>query len=162
MNSEKKVEVTPSSGNNANTGLAAVTVDRITPENITRIEENEVFVFGSNLSGKHGKGAAKTALGWGAKWGQGSGIQGKTYGIPTKDAAIRRTLRIDEIKPFVDDFIEWAKYHTGNVFYVTEIGCGLAGYKPKDIAPLFAECVNLKNVKLPQRFWHKLVGSNSR
>lgn len=162
MNSENNVEVPTSSGNDANARLAAVTVDRITPENITSIAENEVFVFGSNLSGRHGKGAAKTALGWGAKWGQADGIQGKTYGIPTKDAAIKRTLRIDEIKPFVDDFIEWAKHHTVNTFYVTEIGCGLAGYKPKEIAPLFAECVNLKNVKLPQRFWHKLVGSNSR
>ena len=145
-----------------NTLLAVVTADRITPENITSIVENEVFVFGSNLSGRHGKGAAKTALGWGAKWGQAAGIQGKTYGIPTKDAAIRRTLTIKEINPFVDDFIDWAKYHTGNTFYVTEIGCGLAGYKPKDIAPLFAGCVNLVNVKLPQRFWHKLGGSNNR
>jgi len=145
-----------------NTLLAVVTADRITPENIISIAENEVFVFGSNLSGRHGKGAAKTALGWGAKWGQAAGIQGKTYGIPTKDAAIRRTLSVKEIKPFVDDFIEWAKYHTGNTFYVTEIGCGLAGMKPKDIAPLFAGCVNLVNVKLPQRFWHKLGGSNNR
>lgn len=158
MKKDENLNVSP---HGSNTMLAAVTVDRITPENITSISENEVFVFGSNLSGRHGKGAAKTALGWGAKWGQAAGIQGKTYGIPTKDAAIKRTLRIDEIKPFVDDFIEWAKYHTGNTFYVTEIGCGLAGYKPKDIAPLFAECVNLKNVKLPKRFWHKLVGSNS-
>ena len=129
---------------------------RVTPENITSIKENEVFVFGSNLSGRHGKGAAKTALGWGAIWGQAAGIQGKTYGIPTKDAAIRRTLRIDEIKPFVDDFIDWAKYHTGNIFYVTEIGCGLAGYKPKDIAPLFKDAVNVTNIFLPAKFWHKL------
>lgn len=129
---------------------------RITPELITHVKPNEVFVFGSNLSGRHGKGAAKTALGFGAKWGQASGIQGKTYGIPTKDAAIKRTLRVDEIKPFVDDFIEWAKYHTGNIFYVTEIGCGLAGYKPKDIAPLFKEAINLENVYLPERFIHKI------
>jgi hypothetical protein len=131
-------------------------MNKITPENITSIKENEVFVFGSNLSGRHGKGAAKTALGWGAKWGQAAGIQGKTYGIPTKDAAIKRTLRIDEIKPFVDDFIEWAKYHKGDIFYVTEIGCGLAGYKPKDIAPLFAECLGIENIYLPARFIHKL------
>ena len=156
------VETTTSSPNSTNAVLAAVTVDRITPENITSIAENEVFVFGSNLSGRHGKGAAKTALGWGAKLGQAAGIQGKTYGIPTKDAAIKRTLRIDEIKPFVDDFIEFAKANENLTFLVTEIGTGLAGYKPKDIAPLFAECVNLKNVKLPQRFWHKLGGSNSR
>ena len=148
----KKDEVTPSSGNNANTRLAAVTGDRITPENITSILENEVFVFGSNLSGKHGKGAAKTALGWGAKWGQAAGIQGKTYGIPTKDAAIRRTLTVKEIKPFVDDFIEWAKYH-GNTFYVTEIGMGLARIPLEQIAPLFTKAIPLSNVHLPKKFW---------
>jgi len=131
-------------------------IERTTPEIIKTISENEVFVFGSNLSGRHGKGAAKTALGWGAKYGQASGIQGKTYGIPTKDASIRRTLSIEEIKPFVDDFIEWAKYHSGNTFYVTEIGCGLAGLKPKEVAPLFKEAVNVDNIHLPARFWHKL------
>ena len=81
---------------------------RTTPENIKKLEQGFIFVFGSNLSGRHGKGAAKTALGWGAKWGQAAGLQGRTYGIPTKDASIRRTLRIDEIKPFVDDFINFA------------------------------------------------------
>ena len=131
-------------------------IERTTPEIIKTISENEVFVFGSNLSGRHGKGAAKTALGWGAKYGQASGIQGKTYGIPTKDASIRRTLSIEEIKPFVDDFIEWAKYHSGNIFYVTEIGCGLAGLKPKEVAPLFKEAINVDNIYLPARFWHKL------
>ena len=131
-------------------------IERTTPEIIKTISENEVFVFGSNLSGRHGKGAAKTALSWGAKYGQASGIQGKTYGIPTKDASIRRTLSIEEIKPFVDDFIEWAKYNSGNIFYVTEIGCGLAGLKPKEIAPLFKEAVNVDNIYLPARFWHKV------
>jgi hypothetical protein len=131
-------------------------IERTTPEIIKTISENEVFVFGSNLSGRHGKGAAKTALGWGAKYGQASGIQGRTYGIPTKDASIRRTLSIEEIKPFVDDFIEWAKYHSGNIFYVTEIGCGLAGLKPKEVAPLFKEAVNVDNIHLPARFWHNL------
>ena len=80
---------------------------RTTPDEIKKLEQEQIFVFGSNLSGRHGKGAAKTALGWGAKWGQAAGLQGRTYGIPTKDASIRRTLRIDEIKPFVDDFIEF-------------------------------------------------------
>jgi hypothetical protein len=129
---------------------------KITPENIKDIKPGEVFVFGSNLSGRHGKGAAKTALGWGARWGQASGIQGKTYGIPTKDASIRRTLSIEEIKPFVLDFIEYAGNHPGNTFFVTEIGCGLAGYKPKDIAPLFSDCISMDNVCLPERFIHKI------
>ena len=131
-------------------------IERTTPEIIKTISENEVFVFGSNLSGRHGKGAAKTALGWGAKWGQAKGLQGKTYGIPTKDASIRRTLSIEEIKPFVDEFIEFAKSNENLIFLVTEIGCGLAGLKPKEIAPLFKEAVNVDNIYLPARFWHKL------
>src|SRR5688572_14286053 len=125
---------------------------RETPDNIMKLEGNEVFVFGSNLSGRHGKGAAKTALGWGAKWGKASGIQGKTYGIPTKDASIRRTLSITEIRPFVDEFIEWASSHSENTFLVTEIGCGLAGYNPKEVAPLFSKCLELENVCLPRKF----------
>ena len=129
---------------------------RITEERITDIGMKDVFVFGSNTSGRHGKGAAKTALTWGARWGQGVGIQGRTYGIPTKGSDLRKSLTISEIKPYVDDFIEWARYHTKNTFHVTEIGCGLANYKPKDIAPLFSGCINLENVKLPIRFWKKL------
>ena len=130
--------------------------NRITPDFIKEIKDNEVFTFGSNLSGRHGKGAAKTALGWGAKWGQASGLQGKTYGIPTKDASIRRTLSLLEIKPFVDEFIEFAKNNPNLIFYVTEIGCGLAGIKPKEVAPLFIEAKEIKNIYLPAKFWHKL------
>jgi hypothetical protein len=129
---------------------------RITPSDITSLPIDTVFVFGSNLSGRHGKGAAKQALGWGAKWGQASGLQGRTYGIPTKDASIRRTLSVIEIKPFVDEFITFAKANPNLLFYVTEIGCGLAGYKPKDIAPLFIDAINVENIYLPSRFWHKL------
>jgi hypothetical protein len=112
---------------------------RTTPNNITKLAENEIFVFGSNLSGRHGKGAAKTALGWGAKWGQGEGPQGRTYGIPTKDASIQRTLPLQTIQECVDYFIEYAAANSHKVFLVTEIGCGLAGLKPKDVAPLFSE-----------------------
>jgi hypothetical protein len=129
---------------------------RTTPNNIKKLEQGHIFVFGSNLSGRHGKGAAKTALGWGAKWGQGTGLQGRTYGIPTKDASIRRTLTVIEIKPFVDEFIEFAKNNPNLIFLVTEIGCGLAGHKQKDIAPLFVNAVNIENVHLPEKFWHKL------
>lgn len=129
---------------------------RVTPDNITKLGETEIFVFGSNHSGRHGKGAAKTALGWGAKWGQAEGLQGRTYGIPTKDASIRRTLSLEEIKPYVDRFIEFAKANPGLTFLVTEIGCGLAGYKQKEIAPLFAGAVDVENIHLPSKFWHKL------
>ena len=125
---------------------------RTTPDNITELAENEVFVFGSNQSGRHGAGAAKTALKWGAKYGQGVGLCGKTYAIPTKDHSVKRSLSIEEIKPYVYDFIEHARYHIGNIFLVTEIGCGLAGHAPKDIAPLFKECKDLENVYLPERF----------
>ena len=131
--------------------------ERITPDNVTKLLDKQVFVFGSNLSGRHGKGAAKTALSFGAKWGQAKGLQGRTYGIPTKDAAIKRVLNINEIKPFVDEFIEFAKVNESLIFLVTEIGCGLAGYKPKDIAPLFQEALDVKNILMPKRFWHKLI-----
>lgn len=129
---------------------------RTTPEHISKLEYNQIFVFGSNLAGRHGKGAAKTALGWGARWGQAKGIQGKTYGIPTKDASVKRILSIAEIKPFVDEFIEFAKVNSHLTFLVTEIGCGLSKYKPKDIAPLFKEAIHIENIHLPRRFWNKL------
>jgi hypothetical protein len=129
---------------------------RITNPNITELKDNQIFVFGSNLSGKHGRGAAKTALSWGAKWGQAKGLQGKTYGIPTKDASVTRTLSINEIAPFVDDFIEFAKNNKNLDFLVTEVGCGLAGINPKEIAPLFKDAKELENVWLPERFINKM------
>ena len=128
---------------------------RISPENITMLKENEIFIFGSNTAGNHGKGAAKTALSWGAKFGQGDGLQGKTYGIPTKDHRLR-VLSIPQIKVYVDRFLIFAKNNPELKFLVTEIGCGLAGYKPKDIAPLFKDAENITNVYLPDRFWHKI------
>jgi len=129
---------------------------RTTPDIIRKLGQNEIFVFGSNESGRHGKGAAKTALGWGAVWGQAEGLQGITYGIPTKDRTIRLTLTVTQIKPYVDRFIDVAKEHPELTFYVTEIGCGLAGLKPKEVAPLFKGAVDIKNIYLPARFWHKL------
>jgi hypothetical protein len=130
--------------------------NRITSEKITQLKDNEIFVFGSNLSGRHFKGAARTALGWGAKVGQASGLQGKTYGIPAKDASIRRVLTIREIKPYVDEFIEFAKANPQLIFLVTEVGCGLSNYHPKDMAPLFKNAINIPNIYLPARFWHKI------
>ena len=130
---------------------------RITPNIITKLKDNEIFIFGSNLSGRHGKGAAKTALSWGAKYGQAKGLQGRTYGIPTKDASIRRTLTIEEIKPFVDEFIEFAKANENLIFLVTEIGTGLANHKKENIAPLFKQAVNYKNIYLSKDFWFILL-----
>jgi hypothetical protein len=131
--------------------------NRVTEDEITELKTNEIFVFGSNLSGRHGKGAAKKALTWGAIWGQAAGLQGRTYGIPTKDKNIQRVLTLIEIKPFVDDFIEFAIQHPELTFLVTEVGCGLAKMKPKDIAPLFKNAIEVKNIHLPSRFWHKLI-----
>jgi hypothetical protein len=131
-------------------------LNRTTPDNIKKLEESQIFVFGSNLGGKHGKGAAKTAMGWGAIYGQANGLQGKTYGISTKDKSIRRVLSVVEIKPIVDEFIDYAKANPQLTFLVTEIGCGLSGYKPKDIAPLFKDAIEIENIHLPARFWHKL------
>lgn len=131
--------------------------ERITPENITELEDNQIFVFGSNLSGIHGKGAALTARKWGAIFYQSSGLQGQTWAIPTKDASIKRTLTINEIKPYVDDFIEFAKSNSQFTFLVTEIGCGLAGMTPKQIAPLFRGAIEVDNIFLPKRFWNCLI-----
>ena len=129
---------------------------RITPDYIKILAQKEIFVFGSNQSGRHGKGAAKTALGWGAVWGQAEGLQGRTYGIPTKNSSITRTLDLDEIKPYVDRFIDFTKTRPDLIFLVTEVGCGLAGLRPKDIAPMFKDAVDLENIHLPAKFWHKL------
>ena len=130
--------------------------ERIASDDIQHLEPNEIFVFGSNESGSHGKGAAKQALGWGAVWGQGEGLQGRTYGIPTKGRSVRKTLSINEIKPYVDRFIQCAKEHPELTFLVTQIGCGLARLEAKNIAPLFKDAIHVQNIHLPNKFWHKL------
>lgn len=100
---------------------------------------SKIFVFGSNLRGVHGAGAAKFALNnHGAVWGQGVGLQGDSYGIPTKDMQIR-TLPLEKIKPHVDEFLAFAADNPKLTFQVTAIGCGLAGYTPDDIAPMFLD-----------------------
>ena len=129
---------------------------RITPNEIKVLLPGQVFAFGGNLCGKHGKGAAKQALSWGAIWGKAAGIQGRTYSIPTKGRSMNIILSVNEIKPFVDDYIEYAIEHPELIFLTTEIGCGLSKYKPKDIAPLFEKAIEVQNIYLPERFWHKL------
>jgi hypothetical protein len=129
---------------------------RITPENISKLEKNEVFVFGSNESGIHGAGAAQLAyLNFGAKLGMGFGLSGNAYGecfaIPTKDWYIK-TLQLEEIQFYINRFIDFTKLNKNKKFYVTKIGCGLAGYNVDDIAPLFKEAQNLDNVFLPIEF----------
>lgn len=96
-----------------------------------------VFVFGSNLAGRHGKGAALFASRQrGAQYGVGEGRTGNAYAIPTKDGALR-TLALPEIATHVRRFIRYADENAGVLFQVTPIGCGLAGYRPEQIAPMF-------------------------
>lgn len=124
---------------------------RITSNWIQELKPNEIFVFGSNLEGQHGGGAALLAYRkWGAVWGQGSGLQGQTYGIPTMHGGV------EVIRPYVDEFIAFAKAHPEYTFLVTEIGCGIAGFKPEEIAPLFQEAIPVMNICLPERFWQIL------
>lgn len=127
---------------------------RVTPDNILELKENEVFVYGANESYIHGCGAAKTAMRWGAKYYK-SGLQGQTYGIPTKDKNIE-TLPLNEIQEHVLVFIDFAKRNLDLQFLVTQIGCGLACYEPCDIAPLFKSARDLQNVHLPKEFWDYL------
>lgn len=101
--------------------------------------KNEIFVFGSNLAGRHGKGAALTAFKqYGAIYGQGIGLQGSSYAIPTKDEQIK-TLPLNKIRRYVEQFIKFARLNPEMTFKVTAIGTGLAGYDEKDIAPMFKD-----------------------
>ncbi|MBP3823184.1 MAG: hypothetical protein J6I36_07180 [Bacteroidaceae bacterium] len=124
-----------------------------TPERITELKPNEIFVFGSNLAGAHGGGAARLAYNrFGAIWGQGVGLQGQSYGIPTMHGGV------EAIKPYVDEFIAFAKEHQELKFLVTKIGCGIAGFTIEEIAPLFREAIDVENVILPEDFVEVLYG----
>lgn len=118
-----------------------------TPEWIKRLNDNEVFVFGSNLGGFHGGGAARVALeSFGAVWGQGVGLQGQSYAIPTMHGGV------EVIKPYVDEFINFAREHRDKKFLVTPIGCGIAGFTAEEMAPLFADAIDDENIILPESF----------
>lgn len=122
--------------------------DRISPDRINDLNENEIFVFGSNLEGSHGGGAAAIAAKkFGAIWGKGVGLQGQSYAIPTMHGGVTT------IKPYVDEFIEFAKNNPDLDFLVTRIGCGIAGFREEEIAPLFENTTPLENVYLPGAFW---------
>ena len=124
---------------------------RVTPPVVRHLEENEIFVFGSNANGYHGGGAAAVAMhNFGAVWGQGEGLQGKSYAIPTMEG-------LEKLKEAVDRFTVFADQHQELRFLVTMIGCGSAGYSPREIAPLFNGCIYLENVALPSGFW-KVLG----
>ena len=118
-----------------------------TPDRITELKQNEIFVFGSNLAGAHGGGAARLAYDrFGAVWGQGVGLQGQSYAIPTMQGGV------ETIKPYVDEFIHFAQTRPNLKFYVTQIGCGIAGFKVGEIAPLFQDAMHIENIILPKDF----------
>ena len=127
---------------------------RYTPDRISELKENEIFVFGSNLEGSHDGGAAKLAYNrFGAVWGLGTGIQGRSYAIPTMQGGV------ETIRPFVAAFIQFAKQNTTLTFLVTRIGCGIAGFRDEEIAPLFEDALDLENVILPKEFVENLVAT---
>ena len=127
--------------------------DRIAPDAIASLKKNEIFVFGSNLDGWHAGGAARAAVEhFGAVMGQGVGLQGQSYAIPTMQGGVETIL------PYVDEFIQFAESHPEYTFLVTRIGCGIAGFRDEEIAPLFVRAINLPNVHLPLSFWKELVG----
>lgn len=131
--------------------MYTINQERVLQDRITDLRPGEIFVFGSNLEGAHGGGAALLAYRkWGAVWGQGAGLQGQTYGIPTMHGGP------EKIRPYVDEFIGFARLHPELKFLVTEIGCGIAGFTPEEIAPLFKAAVGVENICLPRRFWDVL------
>ena len=125
---------------------------RISPDFINTLKKNEIFVFGSNLEGMHGGGAARIAYNnFGAVWGQGVGLQGQSYGIPTMHGGV------DVIKPYVDEFINFAKSHPELKFLVTRIGCGIAGFRDEEMAPLIKDAFEIENIYLPKSFYDIFV-----
>ena len=118
---------------------------RTTPEFISKLQPGEIFVFGSNLRGMHGGGAAYAAYRkFGAIMGQGVGLQGQSYAIPTMQGGV------GTIRPYVDEFIEFAKNHPELTFLVTRIGCGIAGFTDEEISPLFEKAHDVENIVLPE------------
>lgn len=123
---------------------------RVASDRIADLGENEIFVFGSNIQGAHGGGAAWYAhKKFGAEWGVGEGLTGRTYALPTMEGKA-------SLQHAVEHFIACAKQHPELTFLVTAVGCGIAGYTPDEVAPLFKEATSLENVYLPQVFWDVL------
>lgn len=120
----------------------------IAADRIDMLEEHEIFVFGSNLAGRHGGGAARVAnMKFGAEWGVGVGLTGQSYAIPTMQGGV------ETIKPYVDEFIRFAQTNPELKFLVTRIGCGIAGFRDEEIAPLFVKAMQVSNIYLPETFF---------
>ena len=131
-----------------NTGMLP---SNITPSQVNVLADGEIFVFGSNFQGAHMGGAARVAKEkYGAVWGIGEGLQGKSYAIPTMEG-------LENLAPAVQRFISFARQHRELKFFVTAIGCGIAGYQPEEIAPMFLNAAYLPNVYLPLSFWKNIM-----
>ena len=129
----------------------------ISEEIIMELAPNQIFVFGSNLNGWHGGGAANFARkNFGALIGTAVGLTGNTYALPTLGHHMEK-LPLEKIKFHVAEFIQYAKMFNEKTFLVTEIGCGIAGFKVKDIAPMFEGAIKVKNIHLPEKFWKHLI-----
>lgn len=125
---------------------------RVTPNHIETLNDNEIFVFGSNIFGCHDGGASETALlHFGARYGQKEGLQGQSYAIPTDG------IPYMQIRSYVYDFIQFAQAHPEHKFLVTRIGCGTAGYDVSQIAPMFERAKYISNISLPLDFWKFLL-----
>ena len=123
---------------------------RITPPLIFQLDAGQIFVFGSNQAGRHMGGAARVAMErFGAVWGVGEGLQGQSYAIPTMEG-------LESTRAAVRRFIDYARNHPELTFLVTPIGCGVAGFTPEEIAPLFEKAVAVSNIFLPRVFWDVL------
>ena len=137
-------------------GEAGTLPTRITPSVVNELEENEIFVFGSNEQGMHLGGAARVAYNkFGAEWGNGEGLQGHSYALPTMEGE-------KNTQAAVIRFVECAKNHPELKFWVTPVGCGIAGYTPEEIAPMFKGAEKLTNVYLPVSFWKVLMGETDK
>lgn len=126
--------------------------ERITPHRINHLAANEIFVFGSNIAGRHNGGASWVAMQYfGAQFGVGEGLQGQSYAIPTVGCPYA------EIAHAVQRFISYAKVNPNQKFFVTAIGCGSGGWQPEDMARLFVDAMGVDNICLPRVFWQNLV-----
>ncbi len=125
---------------------------KYTPDKITSLAENEIFVFGSNIEGTHGGGSARVAFNkFGAVWGEGVGLHGKSYAIPTMHGGLK------DIKPYVDEFIRFAKLHGELTFLVVRLGCNYAGFYVYEIASLFKDAIDVENIILPKDFVESIL-----
>lgn len=145
-----------------------MSIKKFTPEKIEKLNKREVFVFGSNIQGEHVGGAAWQAFQkFGAELGKGFGYQGQSYAIPTcirlqgeKERYTKPFDNINQIKPYVEVFINELNRFNYLTFYVTKIGCGIAGFKVSEVAELFRPCLEMDNVILPKEFVECLLYPN--